>query len=52
MSLLGPFGTVAGVQFVAVFQSPFLGLSFHVALPANADAASANVSSTKAGMNR
>ena len=30
----GPFGTVAGVQFAAVPQSPLLGLRFHVALPA------------------
>jgi hypothetical protein len=29
-----PFGTVCGVQFVAVFQSPEVGLSFQVALPA------------------
>ncbi len=28
------FGTVAGVQFEAVFQSPLLGLRFHVAFPA------------------
>ena len=31
----GPLGTVAGVQFVAVFQSPLVGLRFQVALPAN-----------------
>jgi hypothetical protein len=31
----GPFGTVAGVQLAAVFQSPFVGLRFQVALPAN-----------------
>ena len=30
----GPFGTVAGVQLAAVFQSPLAGLRFHVALPA------------------
>ena len=30
-----PLGTVAGVQFVAVFQSPELGLRSHVALPAS-----------------
>jgi hypothetical protein len=30
----GPLGTVAGVQFVAVFQSPLPGFKFHVALPA------------------
>jgi len=30
----GPFGTVAGVQFAAVFQSPLVGLRFQVALPA------------------
>ena len=28
----GPFGTVLGVQFAAVFQSPVAGLLFHVAL--------------------
>ena len=32
----GPFGTVAGVQLAAVFQSPLAGLRFHVALPAKA----------------
>src|SRR5262249_44049540 len=32
----GPLGTVAGVQLGAVFQSPFVGLRFHVALPAKA----------------
>lgn len=30
----GPLGTVAGVQFVAVFQPPVAGLEFQVALPA------------------
>lgn len=30
----GPFGTIAGVQFAAVFQSPVVGLRFQVALPA------------------
>ena len=30
-----PLGTVAGVQFAAVFQSPLVGLRFQVALPAN-----------------
>ena len=34
----GPFGTVAGVQFAAVFQSPLVGLRFQVALPAWAGA--------------
>lgn len=29
-----PFGTVFGIQFAAVFQSPLLGLSVQVALPA------------------
>jgi hypothetical protein len=29
-------GTVIGVQFAAVFQSPEVGLAFHVALPAMA----------------
>lgn len=33
----GPFGTVAGVQFAALFQSPLVGLRFHVALPAKAN---------------
>jgi hypothetical protein len=32
---LGPLGTVAGVQFAAVFQRPLAGLAFQVALPAN-----------------
>ena len=31
-----PFGTVDGVQFAAVFQSPEPGVVFHVALPAKA----------------
>lgn len=31
--LVGLLGTIAGVQFVAVFQSPLPGLRFHVALP-------------------
>ena len=48
----GPFGTVFGVQFAAVFQSPELGFIFHVALSANADVANANVSSTNAAMDR
>jgi hypothetical protein len=30
----GPLGTVFGVQFAAVFQSPLTGFRFHVALPA------------------
>ena len=30
-----PLGTVGGVQFVAVFQSPEVGLRSHVALPAS-----------------
>ena len=30
----GSLGTVLGVQFVAVFQSPVVGLRFQVALPA------------------
>jgi hypothetical protein len=29
-----PFGIVFGVQFAALFQSPFAGLFIHVALPA------------------
>lgn len=31
-----PFGTVAGDQFSAVFQSPVAGSNCHVALPARA----------------
>jgi hypothetical protein len=31
----GPFGTVAGVQLAAVFQSLLTGFTLHVALPAN-----------------
>jgi hypothetical protein len=30
----GPFGTVRGLQFAAVFQSFVVGLTVHVALPA------------------
>ena len=30
----GPFGTVLGVQFAAVYQSPLVGLRFQVALSA------------------
>ena len=30
----GSLGTVSGVQFTAVFQSPLVGVSFQVALPA------------------
>src|SRR5690349_16417851 len=30
----GPSGTVAGVQFAAVFQSPLVGFKFQAALPA------------------
>ena len=33
---LGPLGTVAGVQFVAVFQLLLCGLRVQVALPAKA----------------
>jgi hypothetical protein len=32
---LGPFGTVLGIQLAAVFQSPLIGSSCQVALPAN-----------------
>jgi hypothetical protein len=46
---LGPFGTVAGVQFAAVFQSPVLGLTFQVALPANEWAAIMHESMQTAG---
>src|SRR5215471_13800160 len=31
---VGPLGTVAGTQLVAVFQSPLMGLALQVALPA------------------
>src|SRR5438128_1912487 len=31
---LGPFGTVGGIQFAAVFQSLLMGLRFQVALSA------------------
>jgi hypothetical protein len=30
----GPLGTMAGIQFAAVFQSPLEGFVLHVALPA------------------
>jgi hypothetical protein len=48
----GPFGTDDGVQFAAVFQSPELGLVFHVALPAKAPsvaetASAANIASRR-----
>jgi hypothetical protein len=36
-ALAAPLGTVAGVQFVAVFQSPLPGLRFQVALPGYAE---------------
>ena len=39
-----PFGTVAGSQFSAVFQSPLVGLRLQVALPACALAAMARAS--------
>jgi len=39
----GPLGTVTGVQFVGVFQSPELGLRSHVALPAYANSARKNI---------
>jgi hypothetical protein len=32
---VGAFGTVFGVQLAVLFQSPFLGLRFQVAVPAN-----------------
>ena len=38
-----PLGTVAGVQFVAVFQSPEPWLRCHIALPAWADPARKNI---------
>src|SRR5262245_43721585 len=40
---VGPFGTVAGVQLTAVFQSPVVGLRFQVALPARASRMKAEV---------
>jgi len=38
-----PFGTVAGVQFVAIFQSAEVGLRSHVALPPRARPARKNI---------
>jgi hypothetical protein len=38
-----PFGTVFGVQFIAVFQSPLFGLRFQVALPPWASKAIARI---------
>jgi len=38
-----PLGTVAGVQLMAVFQSPEEGLRSHVALPARANPAKRSV---------
>src|SRR5712691_5339060 len=35
----GPLGTVLGVQLAPVFQLPFVGFRFHVALPAEANCA-------------
>ena len=46
-----PLGTIGGVQFAAVFQSPELGFVVHVALSAAARCGSANVSRTNAGTN-
>jgi hypothetical protein len=37
-----PFGTVSGVQLVAVFQSSLPGLRSHVALPARPEAGISN----------
>src|SRR5437660_477282 len=48
----GPLGTVSGVQFVAVFQSPLVGLRFHVALPAKAVLAAESRNGTKTTANR
>ena len=42
-----PLGTVAGVQLVAVFQSPLGGLRFQVALPALTDRPSNIISRTR-----
>src|SRR5438876_774710 len=47
----GPLGTVAGVQLVAVFQSPLVGLRFHVALPAKAVLAAESRNGTKTTAN-
>src|ERR1700720_3248424 len=41
-----PLGTVAGVQFAAVFQSPLLGLAFHIGSPAGAASTGAGVGSS------
>jgi len=46
----GPFGTVLGDQFVAVFQSPLPGVVLQVALPANAGEAKRTRAKTKWGM--
>src|SRR5438477_3467865 len=47
----GLLGTVAGVQFEAVFQSPLAGLAFHVALPAEAACTRSNTMPVKERMN-
>src|SRR6266568_6891639 len=41
----GPFGTVCGIQFAAVFQSLFVGFLSQVALPANEGCCTARNSS-------
>ena len=41
---VGPFGTVAGVQLAAMFQSPLVGFRFQVALPAAAVAPVTSIS--------
>ena len=42
-----PLGAVAGVQFIAVFQSPEPGLRFHVALPARTELETPIVATTQ-----
>ena len=47
-----PLGTVAGFQLAAVFQSPLVGLRFHVALPEKAGRARNNGSSVASKMRK
>lgn len=51
-TLEGPFGTVDGVQFAAVFQSPEAGLVFHLALPAKASLPAEIMARQTAGVER
>src|SRR5205809_8125656 len=46
-----PFGTVLGVQFAAVFQSPLVGFVAQVALPARESRCAAKNSSAAATIN-